>query len=261
MDKAHLFYNYLKYSALSKNEHSFHSPFVFELYNDVFKNDSLFYAYRTVEDIRDSLLSDPRMITVTDLGAGSGNGLKKERKVSKIAETAAKEKKYAQLLFRFVDHFQSENILELGTSLGLGTMYLAIARSKSTVFTMEGCSETQKIAIDNFQKAELENIRPILGNFDTELPKFLATISKLDVVYFDGNHRKEATLNYFRQCLEKADNNSIFVFDDIYWSKEMTQAWEEIKAHPKVTVTLDVFQMGFVFFRTEQAKQHFILKY
>jgi len=261
MDKVHFGINYLKYNALKTNEHGIHSPFVFDLYNKVLKNNVPFYAYAEMENLREQLLSDSRSIEVNDLGAGSGAGLKKSRKISAIAQTAAKAPKYAQLLFRLVDHFQPATILELGTSLGMGTMYLAIARSKSRVITMEGCAETRKIALENFRKASLQNITSIEGNFDTELPQLLKQEKSLDLVYFDGNHRKEATLDYFEQCLEKANENSVFIVDDIYWSKGMTEAWETIKAHPEVTVTLDLFQLGIVFFRTVQAKQHFVLAY
>ncbi|MCW3084681.1 MAG: SAM-dependent methyltransferase [Bacteroidetes bacterium] len=261
MDKLHFFINYLKYNYLKTNEHGLHSPFVFELYNQVFKKNMSFYSYEIVEDIRSQLLSNPVQIQVTDLGAGSGAGRSNLRSIRQITKTAAKNKKYAQLLFRLADHFQPDTILELGTNVGISTMYLAIARSKSRVITIEGCPEIRKIAQENFKQLQLQNIEPVPGNFDTELPKMLATVNTLDLVFFDGNHRKEATLNYFYQCLEKATGSSVFIFDDIYWSKGMTEAWESIKAHPEVSITLDLFQMGIVFFRTGQVKQHFVLKY
>ncbi len=261
MDKLHFFINYLKYNYLKTNEHQLHSPFVFELYNQMFKKNMPFYSYETVEAIRSQLLLNPAQIHVTDLGAGSGASRSNLRSIRQITKTATKNKKYAQLLFRLADHFQPDIILELGTNVGISTMYLAIARSKSRVITIEGCPEIRKIAQENFKQLQLQNIEPVLGNFDTELPGILASLNTLGLVFFDGNHRKEATLNYFNQCLEKASNNSVFIFDDIYWSKGMTQAWETIKAHPKVTVTLDLFQLGIVFFRPEQAKQHFVLKY
>jgi predicted O-methyltransferase YrrM len=261
MDKADFAVKYLKYSYLKTNAHGIHSPFVFDLYNHVIQNKTLFYAYSTIEPFRKALLEDKRTIKVKDMGAGSGSGNSAVRTISKIASTAAKKPKYSQLLFRLADHFQPQTILEIGTSLGLSTMYLAIAQSKSQVITIEGCPETRKIALENFKKASLQNIRSLEGNFDSVLPEVLSTVNSLDFVFFDGNHRKAPTISYFGQCLEKANNESVFIFDDIYWSKEMTEAWEIIKAHPRVTVSIDLFQMGIVFFRKEQAKQHFILSY
>ncbi|MCW3105231.1 MAG: SAM-dependent methyltransferase [Bacteroidetes bacterium] len=261
MDKIALAINYLKYRKLRTNEHGIHSPFVFSLYNHVFKNASSYYAYTAVEAVRSRLSADKRIVRVKDLGAGSGHNQGKERTVSGILRTAVKSPKYSQLLFRLVNYFQPDTILELGTSLGISTMYLAIARSKSTVTTIEGCPETRRIALENFASLGLPNIRSLEGNFDSELPEALQSLNTLDLVFFDGNHRKSATLSYFEQCLEKANNESIFIFDDIYWSKEMTEAWELIKAHPKVKVTIDIFQLGIVFFRKEQVKQHFVLSY
>jgi predicted O-methyltransferase YrrM len=254
-------YKLLKYSILRTNEHGIHSPFVFNLYTAVFKNKDPFYAYETVENIRKEMLSDRREISVLDMGAGSNAENNKIRQIKNITSTATKSKKYAQLLFRLADYFQPETILELGTSVGLSTIYLAIARSKTEIITIEGSPEIRKIALENFQNAGIKNVNSILGNFDDKLPEVLNQLKALDFVFFDGNHRKEATLKYFRLCLEKSNNNSIFIFDDIYWSKEMAEAWEIIKADPAVTVTIDLFQMGIVFLRKEQAKEHFVLTY
>lgn len=253
--------NLLKYSKLRTNEHGIHSPFVFELYTCVFNNKTPYYAYEKIEKIRAESLQDQRLISVLDLGAGSKSDHGKKRRVKDVTKNAAKSKEYGQLLFRLVNDFEPETILELGTSVGISTMYLAIARSKSKVYTVEGSPEIRKISLENFEKCGLKNIHSIPGNFDDVLPAILTKTETLDFVFFDGNHRKSATLNYFRLCLEKANNNSVFIFDDIYWSKEMTEAWKVIKSDPRVTVSIDIFQMGIVFFRKEQTKQHFVLAY
>jgi predicted O-methyltransferase YrrM len=251
----------LKYNRLKKNEHGIHSPFVFDLYVNTIKNSTHYYGYSAAEAIREEMLNDKRMIPVKDLGAGSHSGMDHFRLVKKIARTAVKNKKYSRLLFRLANHFEAKCILEIGTSLGITSAYLAIARPKSQVFTIEGCPETRKIALQNFEKAELQNIVSLEGNFDDVLPRLLKDRQTLDLVFFDGNHRKEPTLRYFNQCLENIHNESVFVFDDIYWSPGMAAAWEQIKAHPAVTVSIDLFQLGIVFFRKEQVKQHFVLSF
>ena len=211
--------------------------------------------------LRSYLQQSNQKINCTDLGAGSLVGNKKSRQVKQLVSSSAKSKKFAQLLFRLVDHFQPEEVLELGTSLGISTAYLASANSKIKVITIEGCKEIAEKATENFKKLGLQNIEQHIGNFDDVLPKILSEKEKVDLVFFDGNHRKEPTLNYFKQCLAKAHENSVFIFDDIYWSKEMAEAWDEIKMNERVTVTLDLFYMGIVFFRKEQVKQHFTISY
>ena len=160
-----------------------------------------------------------------------------------------------------MDNFQPETGLELGTSLGISSAYIAKANATSSFTTIVGCSEIAAIAKENFASLNIKNVQQIIGNFDDELPKYLNRTEKLDFVFFDGNHRKEPTLNYFKQCLAKANDNSVFVFDDIYWSSEMKEAWTEIKKHERVTVTIDLFFLGIVFFRKEQARQDFILRF
>lgn len=261
MKKWHLIRNYLIYRVKSVNQHGVHSPFVFELLNSTIYNKTDFYIYKDIEKLRFKLSLSSIKINCQDLGAGSLVQNTTLRSVKQLVNHSAKSRKYGQLLFRLADHFQPSQVLELGTSLGLSTAYLASANSKATVNTIEGCPEIAAIAKQNFNKLGLNNIQQTTGNFDTVLPELLLNINKLDLVFFDGNHRKEPTMNYFKQCLEKSHEGSIFIVDDIYWSTEMTEAWEEIKSDSQVTVTLDLFYLGIVFFRKEQVKQHFVIKF
>lgn len=249
------------YRAKSVNEHGVHSPFVYDLLLSTIYNNKNFYGYTLVEKRRNALSKSKEPIECIDLGAGSTVNKNSKKSVQTILFSAAKPPKYGQLLFRLVDHFQPDTILELGTSLGISSAYMAVANSKSKLITIEGCEEIADIAKQSFKQLELKNVEQVVGNFDQVLPDVLKKMDSLDFVFFDGNHRKEPTLNYFRQCLEKATEKSIFIFDDIYWSPEMTEAWEEIKKHNKVTVTLDLFYMGIVFFRKEQVKEHFRIRY
>ena len=249
---------YLKYWFSAKTAHGIHSPFVFQLYNEVINKKGNYYSFDKIEQLRKKLLLSQKEIDVTDLGTGKSE----KRTVSEIAERSLKSVKYGQLLFRLAYHFKSNTILELGTSLGITTSYLASANPNSKVITIEGCPNISSAAKSNFESLGLNNIETVVGNFDSVLGSRLKTQdSRLDFVFFDGNHRKAPTLKYFSQCLEVANNDSVFIFDDIHWSDEMEDVWEEIKSHPKVTVTIDLFFLGLVFFRKEQAKENFILKF
>jgi len=255
---------YLRYWLRSGNAHGLHSPFVFGLYTTVICQDGEFGAYSRIEARRRELLKSNKVITVKDFGAGSqvaGAG-GTERRVRAIAHHAAKPPRLAQLLFRLVNHFQPATMLELGTSLGLTTAYLAAADSRHQVITFEGCPNTAAVAHETFQQLGLKNVRLVEGNLDQTLPATLAALKKpVDFVFFDGNHRYEPTLRYFEQCLANAHENSVFVLDDIHWSAEMERAWEAIKTHPAVTVTVDLFYVGLVFFRKTQPRQDFWLRY
>jgi predicted O-methyltransferase YrrM len=259
--RMHSLYQYLAYSIKAVNEHGVHSPFVFDLLLGTIYNNKDFYAYAAIENLREELLYSQKIVKCKDPGAGSVKGTSAERTVKQLARRSANPPEHAQLLFRLANHFQPSVALELGTSLGISTAYLASANSKTKLITIEGCEEIAAMAKENFRKLELNNIEAITGNFDDVLPGLLKEIPHLDLVFFDGNHRKAPTLNYFRQCLEKASETSVFIFDDIYWSAEMTEAWNEIKNHEQVTVTLDLFQLGIVFFRKEQAKENFIIRF
>ncbi|WP_245319157.1 O-methyltransferase [Hymenobacter elongatus] len=239
-----------------------HSPFVFGLYAHVIGHDGAFAAYAPIEARRRQLLQDPTTITVRDFGAGSHTGAGRQRRLRDIARAAAKPRPFGQLLFRLVNHFQPRVILELGTSLGLTTAYLAAPSAQAHIVTFEGCPQTAAVARHTFAQLALTNIQVVEGNLDeTLVPALAALPGPLDFAFFDGNHRYEPTVRYFEQCLPYRTDRSVFVLDDIHWSAEMEQAWTTIKAHPEVRLTIDMFFIGLVFFRQNQPKQHFTLRF
>jgi predicted O-methyltransferase YrrM len=252
--------DYLNHLFKAGNEHSLHSPFLFEFYQDVIKAKSLPFDDSAIIGLRNKLEKDETFIKITDLGAGSKFSNKPEKKISSIAKTVKKSVKWANIIARIIDKYKYRTILEMGTSLGITTAMLSKAAGIGKVYTCEGCPETLKIANGNFAELRLQNVTSLLGDIDITLNNCLSQLPPLDLVFFDANHQYAPTMRYFRKCLEKAHEESCFIFDDIYWSKGMKQAWEEIKAHPKVSISLDFFQMGIVFFRKNQPKQHFLLK-
>jgi predicted O-methyltransferase YrrM len=165
------------------------------------------------------------------------------------------------LIYRLAKSTNPKSVIELGTCLGITTAYLAKTDPGAEIITIEGCPQTAEVAKKNFQELDLNNIELHVGNFDLILPDIIAKQPSLDFVYIDGNHRKDATLNYFKWCLPKVNEDSLLIFDDIYWSEGMKEAWAEIKNHPDVTITVDLFWIGLVYFKKGQAKEHFKLKF
>lgn len=239
-----------------------HSPFIFDFILNVLNNKSNYDAPSEIEQLRKQLLSDNRLIEIQEMGAGSRIHSSKQRTVSQIAKSALKSKRLAQVLFRLVKHYQPQNIVELGSSLGVTTSYLSKANPDSSLTTIEGSDSIALIAKENFQKLNCTNIQQLQGNFDHLLASVIAQLPSIDLAYIDGNHRYQPTVNYFHQFLSKAHNQTIMIFDDIHWSEEMEKAWEEIKAHPSVQYTIDIFFLGFVFLREEfKVKQDFVIRF
>jgi predicted O-methyltransferase YrrM len=239
-----------------------HSPFVFDFILNVLNNKNDYQPPFEIEQLRRNLLLDKRMIEVEDFGAGSRVSSSKQKSVRQIARSALKSKRLAQVLFRLVKHYQPQTIVELGTSLGLTTSYFSKANPTASITTIEGSKNITEIAKENFQKLNCTNVQLLQGNFDSRLSPVIDPLSSIELAYIDGNHRYEPTINYFRQFLSKSDSHTILVFDDIHWSTEMEQAWEEIKQHPSVQYTIDIFFLGFVFFRQEfKVKQDFIIRF
>lgn len=249
---------YLKFLLRSTNQHGVHSPFVYDLVTKCFYDKKKIKEYKKIKEFNRRLKRIRHKIDITDFGAGSRVTKSNKRSISSIAKNSGTKLKRAILLYKLVKYFDCNNILELGTSLGIGTQAMSIGNPKAKITTIEGCQEISKYTEINFNMQWLNNINQLTGDFKEFLPEL--SKNTYDLIFFDGNHQKEATLNYFEMLLPTASNNSVFIFDDIYWSKGMTEAWETIKLHPKVTVTIDTFFWGFVFFRKEQEKEHFTIR-
>ena len=250
--------SYSKFLRKSKNQHGVHSPFVFNFLTNCVYDKSKRTNYTTLKEFRRELKNSKEEIAVTDFGAGSRIFKGHKRKVSAIAKHAGMRKKRQRLLLRICEYFQPTSVLELGTSVGLATVAMSLGSPFSKIATIEGCEETALVAAKFFQKYFLTNISLHQESFEDYFRK--NSEEKFDLVFIDGNHDKENTLAYFNQFLFQKKNDSLFIFDDIYWSKQMTAAWQEIKAHPEVTVSIDTYQWGLVFFRREQEKEHFTIR-
>ncbi len=256
----HIIKSYLNFLWNSKNEHGVHSPFVFSLVSKCFYDKKDYAEFSILKKYRNSLLSNKNKIEVTDFGAGSRVFKSNTRAINQIAQNAGISSKRAELLFRITNYFQPENILEIGTSLGLATSALSLGNSKANIITLEGCPETSSIAKKQFEEFDFININTIVTEFSKYLKSENLQSTIYNLIYFDGNHSKQATLAYFELVLPTITNESVWIFDDIHWSKEMEEAWEIVKNHPKVTVTIDTFQWGIVFFRKEQPREHFVIR-
>lgn len=248
---------YIKFLLQSTNQHGVHSPFVYKLVTQCFYDSSPKKAYKNLKAYRTKLLNCQNKIHITDFGKGSKVFKSNTRTISQIAKVSGSNYKRLQLLTRFIEFNASNKILELGTSLGLSSYAMALGNPKAEIITIEGCKNTADFTSSQFKELGQNHIQVINQNFSDYLRNSTSTF---DLIFIDGNHQKEATIAYFELLLKKTHNNSVMIFDDIYWSKEMTQAWDYIKQNQKVSVTIDTFFWGFVFLRKEQVKQNFKIR-
>lgn len=254
---------YLDYwlQSSSGKGHGIHSPFVFEFIQKVLNDTTAYSEYDEVEGLRNKLLAENTPVPTEDYGAGSKSG-PGSKSVRQIIRHAAKSSKYGQLLFRIAKYYRPHYIVELGTSLGISSAYLASANRSSVMVTGEGNYAVASIAKNNFESLGLTNVRIITGNFDNTLPEMVSAIPQIDLAFIDANHRKKPTIAYFNKLIKKATPSSIIIFDDIHWSSGMEEAWKEIKDHPSVMLTVDLFFFGIIFFRPEfKVKQHFRIRF
>ena len=252
--------NYFSFLFHSTNKYGVHSPFVYNLIMQCFETKLDTKKSNQIKAYKAKLLNQNNTINVTDFGAGSRVFKTNKRKISAIAKNAGITTKRAKLLVNFVAYFKFENILEIGTSLGMGTHCLSLGNLNAKITTLEGCPETLRVAKESLESFNIDTINFVAGDFNKTLKKVLVNTT-YNLIYIDGNHQKEPTIAYFEACLKAKNEDSVFIFDDIHWSQGMNEAWQFIKNHEEVTLTIDTFFWGFVFFRKEQfQKEHFKIR-
>jgi predicted O-methyltransferase YrrM len=255
---------YLHYYLTASNGkgHGVHSPFVFDFIKNILRDKKKYDCYERIEKIRNELLKNDALIDVEDHGAGSSVIQSNKRVVRDIARSSLKNKKFAQLINRMVKYYKPKTIVELGTSFGITTSYMASANPLSMVYSLEASENIVGIAQNTFEKLALKNIELIHANFNDALPQLLEKIDEIDFAFIDGNHRKTPTLHYFSLLLQKTTGTSILIFDDIHWSAEMEEAWKQIQQQTAVTLTIDLFFIGIVFFNKDfKSSQHFVIRF
>lgn len=240
------------------DEHSLHSPFLYDLYINLIKRETI--SNETIEKLRFTLSKDHRELEYADLGAGSKHASGNKRKISDIAGKSLSDVKYSSLYTRLANYCKAKTIVELGTSLGINTLYLA-QRKEAIVVTFEGADPVADIAELSFEFAQAKNIKLIRGNIDTTLYGAQSAFPKVDLAFFDANHRYEPTLRYFQWLLPKTHHKSIYIFDDIHDNAEMEKAWQEIMKNDLVYLSIDLYRCGIVFFDPSLTKQHVVLQF
>jgi len=263
MEKLFLIFRYLKYRFTARTRYGVHSQFIYDFINNILKDKTQYDDYNTLWNQRSKLAASDDPIETVDFGVGSGKKAYSTQILSlgKIVRLRSHKKKELQLLYRLVKYYQPQNILEFGTAAGISSLYLKSGNPDSKMITMEGCANLASRSEESFKELGFNNIDIAIGNFDNGLKNVLKKFSTLDFVFFDGNHRKDPTVSYFNKCAQLSNENSIFVFDDIHWSKGMESAWSIIKKDTRVSITIDLFWFGLVFFRGGIEKQDFVLHY
>ena len=240
--------------------HSLHSPFLYNLYTQVVKADDA-TPFKKLDQLRDKLLTNGTALTIEDLGAGSRMDNGSQRSIKSIARHASTPARFSRLLARTIAYFGHQHILELGTSLGLNTLHLQTLNPTAQIHTLEGSTTIASVAQQHFDELGAQSVNLTVGNIDNTLAEVIAAMPQLDFVYMDANHRYEPTLRYFDMLQPKLHKASLVVVDDIHWSKEMNQAWQVLKEKPEVSLALDFFEAGFLFFDPELPKESYLLSY
>ena len=246
-----------------------HSPYLFEWVRMVMSDKHAYRVWEDIESVRARMLVSDQVVDFVDYGSGvgrKGKGAKGEKRVKDIAKGSLARAKYAQMLFRLVNwlghQLREENrgltIVELGTSLGVTTAYLAGVDTRDKVYTYEGCEAVAKIAMDNWKELRMSNIDCRVGPIDEV--QLQGSLERVDVVFVDANHTYEASLKYFDILAQKVHEKSVVVMDDIHHSEEMERAWREICADERVTSTIDLYQMGLVFFDKHYWKRNYRMR-
>lgn len=247
-------WRFLRYFGGATTRYQAHSPFLYAFFEQVLDDRRHFAAFDTIENIRKLAMASGGYAEVEDHGTGrSGRTMLRD-----LARRSACSPGQGRMLFRIAHWHRPSTILELGTSVGIGTAYLASGCPEARVVSIEGAAAVADIARAHMKLLGLKGVDIRTGRFEDVLPALLPELGPIDLVYFDGNHRRQPTLDYLEACLPWIHPEALLVFDDIYWSADMEEAWLAIRRHPKVRLTIDCFDFGVVSCSEQfYEKQHF----
>lgn len=256
---AYQYFNYLIHSKHRKG-HGIHSPFVFEFVNRVLYDRYIYPGYAELRNIRNELVSSQEILSVQETGAGSDYFSGQNRKISDLVNRSSISSRFGKLLFRIAAYYKPSAIIELGTSIGMSTLFLAKGAPDARVVTIEGDKEVCEFSRRLFMKLQVNNIQSILGHFDDYLPYLDEKYPGAELVFIDGNHTLEATLRYFEHFVSRM-NEGFIIIDDINWSAGMRQAWETIISDSRASVTIDLFYMGIIVIRKSITPGHYKVRF
>ncbi|HNV52129.1 MAG TPA: class I SAM-dependent methyltransferase [Tenuifilaceae bacterium] len=242
--------------------HGIHSPYIYKLYTEVIEPETKKEVFEKIENYRKELKGCGLSIIKKSINDSLNDGFRGEEiSLGKIANSVSIPSHLGRLIYRLAKHYQPKNIVELGTSVGISTMYLAKGNPSASIYTIEGDEAVLGIAQNRFRKFGLTNIQTLSGNFEDQLPRVLNELSSVDFVFIDGDHNGRALINNFNLILPKVNHKTIIIVDDIRWSKGMEKAWEYISSNSKVTLSIDLFRCGILIFEEGITKQNFLLRY
>lgn len=238
--------------------HSLHSPFLFDFYNNIIVATKRAVSDEPVETLRRALRQNDTIIEVADFGSGSSHNAGAKRKISNIARTSLSSARFSRIYQHLIRQYAARTAIELGTSLGVNTLYLAMAANR--VITFEGAPAIADIARENFRSQNRDNIEIITGDIGTTLQEFLKGFREVDFAFVDANHRYDPTIRYFDWLRPHLHERSVVVLDDIHYHREMEGAWNTIRSYPEVIVSVDLFRAGILFFDPSLNKQHVVIQ-
>lgn len=248
--------SFIKFYLSAGTRYNVQSSFLYAFVNNILDTSKEYYAFNALESLRKTLLKNHKRIDVNDFGAGSQSIKGNQRKVYEIASTSLSGQTKCRILFQIAEYYNCKNILELGTSLGISSAYLASSGRHRKIITLEGDKNISEIAQEIHKKAGLNNVKIVIGPFDETLSPTLADFRSVDLAFIDGHHQYAATTKYFDQIIEHCHSNSIIILDDIYWSEEMTKAWSKTCQHPKVSLAIDLYDIGILFCNPNLSKEY-----
>ncbi len=237
-----------------------HPPFAYVFIRDVVFGDRIPDLER-IEELRQSLLAERKVLHVEDPGAGSRRFAGGNRSIRRLVRHTAVDEKKGQLLARIVRYLGVPVILELGTGTGISTLYLALACPRSKVLTCEGSPSVAALARENLRRMEAGNVEVVVKKFGEWLPGALNHSLPETFIYIDGDHREERLLEYMDTILVRGPDKAVVVLDDIHWSADMYRTWRTLAGRNEISLSLELYNTGILFVGYDIQKGYFAVNF
>jgi predicted O-methyltransferase YrrM len=250
---------FIQYLIKGRSKYYIHSPFVYDFCRFVLSRKPLQKDSDTINSIIKYYQSKKDILNLQEFGAARKRDY--AIKIGDYLNRTAITNKYGRLLHNLVAYYQVEHVIETGTALGISTSWMALSNPNCKISSIEGNKKLCDVSNEMFIRFSITNTQVYCGLVEDVLPELAKNMKCKTLLFIDAHHTGAATMRYFAMIKSYVKDDTIVVFDDINYSAEMNDAWKNIICDERVTLSLNLYRIGVIFFNPSLSKQAFSLYY
>jgi predicted O-methyltransferase YrrM len=164
-----------------------------------------------------------------------------------LANVSSIHRPWGAFLMRLVRELRPQSCVELGAAIGISASYQGAGlelNGTGVLRSIEGSPNLAAEARATLSGLGLERVQVIEGRLDDVLDDVMAGAAPVDLVFLDAAKGKEGNLALAEGVLPHLAPRATLVMDDVHWSRQMNRAWRQLRSHPRIALSADLWRLG-----------------